>query len=70
MCTDFKVGDIVNIDAGPLAGFEGGVITEVKDSLQRAKVRVVMFGQDTEVEIDFAQITKGSAVQEQTEIEE
>lgn len=67
VCTDFKVGDIVNIDAGPLAGFEGGVITEVKDSLQRAKVRVVMFGQDTEVEIDFAQITKDKSEQNQVD---
>lgn len=34
---DFTVGDTVNIDAGPLAGFDG-VITELNDMAQKAKV--------------------------------
>lgn len=56
---DFAVGEVVDIVAGPLAGFSGE-LTEVKSSQQRAKVRVVMYGQETEVEVDLAQIMRGT----------
>ena len=54
---DFAVGDDVNIDAGPLAGFVGK-IKELNDSTQKAKVNVLMFGRNTDVEVDYSQIRK------------
>ena len=45
---DFAVGDRVNIDAGPLEGFEG-VITELNDLAQKAMVNIQMFGRSTDV---------------------
>ena len=54
---DFKVGDTVNIDAGPLAGFDG-VITELNDLAQKAKVNIQMFGRSTDVEVEYIQIKK------------
>lgn len=54
---DFKVGDTVSIDAGPLDGFDG-VITELNDLAQKAKVNVFMFGRSTDVEVEYSQIKK------------
>ncbi|MDE7086621.1 MAG: transcription termination/antitermination protein NusG [Clostridia bacterium] len=54
---DFKVGDNVNIDAGPLEGFDG-VITELNDLSQKAKVNIQMFGRSTDVEVEYIQIKK------------
>ena len=54
---DFVVGDTVSIDAGPLAGFVGQ-IKELDDSTQKAKVNVLMFGRNTDVEVDYVQIRK------------
>lgn len=54
---DFAVGDRVNIDAGPLAGFDG-VITELNDLAQKAKVNIQMFGRSTDVEVEYIQIKK------------
>ena len=54
---DFVVGDPVSIDAGPLAGFVGQ-IKELNDSTQKAKVNVLMFGRNTDVEVDYVQIRK------------
>ena len=54
---DFAVGDDVSIDAGPLAGFVGK-IKELNDSTQKAKVNVLMFGRNTDVEVDYSQIRK------------
>ena len=56
---DFVVGDDVNIDAGPLAGFVGK-IKELNNASQKAKVNVVMFGRNTDVEVDYVQIHKVS----------
>ncbi len=58
---DFAVGDSVSIDAGPLAGFIGE-IKELNDSTQKAKVNVLMFGRNTDVEVDYVQIKKIDAV--------
>ena len=54
---DFAVGDHVNIDAGPLEGFDG-VITELNDLSQKAKVNIQMFGRSTDVEVEYIQIKK------------
>lgn len=54
---DFIVGDKVNIDAGPLEGFDG-VITELNDLSQKAKVNIQMFGRSTDVEVEYIQIKK------------
>ena len=54
---DFAVGDKVNIDAGPLEGFDG-VITELNDLSQKAKVNIQMFGRSTDVEVEYIQIKK------------
>ena len=47
---NFAVGDTVNIDAGPMAGFSG-VVKEMNDSAQKALVTVEMFGTQTDVEV-------------------
>lgn len=57
---DFAAGDTVSIDAGPLAGFVGK-IKKCNDSAQKATVSVVMFGRNTDVEVDYAQLRKLSA---------
>lgn len=54
---DFNVGDTVNIDAGPLEGFDG-VITELNDVAQKAKVNIQMFGRSTDVEVEYVQMKK------------
>lgn len=54
---DFAVGDKVSIDAGPLEGFDG-VITELNNLSQKAKVNIQMFGRSTDVEVEFIQIKK------------
>ena len=54
---DFKVGDRVSIDNGPLEGFIG-TIREVNDETQRAKVAIVMFGRDQDVEVEYVQMQK------------
>lgn len=54
---DFRVGDRVTIDNGPLEGFIGTIL-EVNDALQRAKVSIVMFGRPQDVEVEYVQITK------------
>lgn len=54
---DFAVGDTVSVDAGPLEGFEG-VITELNDLAQKAKVNIQMFGRSTDVEVEYIQIKK------------
>ena len=54
---DFKPGDRVSIDNGPLEGFIG-VIREVNDETQRAKVSITMFGRNQEVEVEYIQMQK------------
>lgn len=52
---DFAVGDSVKIASGPLDGFIG-VVEEINEEKQKARVIVSMFGQDTPAELDFYQI--------------
>ena len=54
---DFVKGDSVQIVAGPLDGFVG-VVLDLNDSAQKAKVRVAMFDTETEVEVDYVQLKK------------
>ena len=54
---DFGTGDRVSIDSGPLEGFIG-VISDVNNDQQRAKVEITMFGRKQEVEVEFIQMTK------------
>lgn len=54
---DFKAGDRVSIDNGPLEGFIG-VIKEVNEQTQRAKVVITMFGREQDVEVEYIQMQK------------
>ena len=54
---DFRVGDRVSIDNGPLEGFIG-TISEINNETQRAKVEITMFGRKQEVEVEYIQMTK------------
>ena len=54
---DFKAGDRISIDNGPLEGFIG-TIREVNDETQRAKVTIIMFGRKQDVEVEYVQMTK------------
>ncbi len=57
---DFKVGDTVSIEEGPLSGFLG-TIKELNDTAQKAKVATTMFGRSTDVEVEYIQIKKVDA---------
>ena len=64
---EFAVGDTVEVEDGPLKGFVGEV-KEVNQAAQKAKISTVMFGRNTDVEVEFSQIEKVDAsTVEQTE---
>ena len=54
---DFHVGDRVSIDSGALEGFVG-VIRELNDETQHAKVVVYMFGREQDVDLEYIVLTK------------
>ena len=54
---DLAVGNQVKIVSGALESFVG-VITELNYTAQKAKVKLEMFGRETEVELDFVDIEK------------
>ena len=54
---DFKIGDKVSVISGPLEGFEG-IVTELNDAGQKAKVNIQMFGRNTDVEVEYIQVKK------------
>lgn len=58
---DFKVGDVVSMDTGPLEGFTG-TITEINDAVQKARVNIMMFGRSTDVEVEYMQMKKVDVV--------
>jgi len=54
---EFRLGDLVSINDGPLKGFEAKV-TDIDESKGKIKVLVSMFGRETPVSIDFLQVKK------------
>ncbi len=55
---NFKEGDMVRVTAGPFADFSG-VVGEVNLPQSKVKVLVSIFGRETPVELDFAQVQRG-----------
>ncbi len=53
----FHVGDMVQVTSGPFADFTG-VVSEVNPDRGTLKVLVSIFGRETPVELDFAQVVK------------
>lgn len=54
---DYDVDDTVNVVNGPLTGFIG-TVQEINKDKGKVKVLVSMFGRETPVELDFAQVEK------------
>ena len=54
---DYDVNDNVRIINGPLEGFIG-IVQEINKEKAKVKVLVSMFGRETPVELEFAQIQK------------
>ena len=54
---DLAGGDEVVVISGPLASFTG-VVEGLDETNQKAKVKVSMFGRETEVDLDFIQLDK------------
>lgn len=54
---DLAVGEHVRVRSGPFGNFVG-VIEEVHPEKGKLKVKISMFGRETPVELDFAQVEK------------
>src|SRR3990167_5879903 len=54
---EFKVGDLVKINDGPLKSFEGKA-TDIDEDKGKIKVLLSMFGRETPVSLDFLQVKK------------
>ncbi|MCF6094784.1 transcription termination/antitermination protein NusG [Microaerobacter geothermalis] len=54
---EFKVREQVKVKDGPFASFVG-TVEEIQNDKQKLKVLVNMFGRETPVELDFAQVEK------------
>ena len=54
---DFGRGDSVKVLDGPFSNFDG-VIDEVRPEKGKVRVLVSIFGRETPVELDFAQVKK------------
>ncbi|MBQ5754799.1 MAG: transcription termination/antitermination factor NusG [Oscillospiraceae bacterium] len=52
---EFKVGDTVQITAGPLEGFMGKV-EEIDIEARKVKLKVNMFGRETPAEVELGQV--------------
>ena len=55
LAVDFKVGDNVQITAGPLEGFRG-LVEAIDTESFKVKLKVNMFGRETPAEVDIAQV--------------
>lgn len=54
---DYEVGDSVRVISGPLENFIG-IVEEINMDRKKVRVSVSMFGRETPVELEFAQILK------------
>ena len=54
---DFEVGDEIKVINGPFMNFTG-TVTEINKDKHKVKVLVSMFGRETPVEVDFAEVEK------------
>lgn len=54
---DYDINDTVQVINGPLEGFVG-TVQEINQEKQKVKVLVSMFGRETPVELEFAQVQK------------
>lgn len=54
---DLAIGDEVRIISGALASFIG-TVEDLNMETQKARVKVSMFGRDTDVDVDFIQLDK------------
>ena len=54
---DYDINDTVQVINGPLEGFVG-VVQEINQEKQKVKVLVSMFGRETPVDLEFAQVQK------------
>lgn len=54
---DFSVGDLIVVTGGAWADTEG-VITSINEGKKTLTINVDMFGRDTKVELDFAEVRK------------
>ena len=54
---DISVGESIKVINGPFENFIG-VVEEVNMEKQTLRAKVSMFGRDTPVELDFAQVDK------------
>lgn len=55
----FHKGDHVNVVGGPFAGAEG-VITEINPQTEKLKVNILLFGRETPIDLDFADVDRVS----------
>jgi transcriptional antiterminator NusG len=53
----FNLGDMVSVTSGPFADFTG-VVSEVNPERGKVKVLVSIFGRETPVELDLAQVSR------------
>jgi len=54
---DYNINDNVRIIGGPLDGYTG-IVKEIKKDKDKVVVLVSMFGRETPVELEFAQVQK------------